>query len=53
MRKHNQIHTLRRELQPLELTGKVTTEFVHNGTSRGLHEERCCRIDIISELKFI
>ena len=46
-------NTTRKELQPLELTSKVTTEFDHNGTSRGLHKERYCRIDIISELKCI
>ena len=45
--------TTRKELQPLELTSKVTTEFAHNGASRGLHKERYCRIDIISELKCI
>ena len=43
----------RKELQPFELTSKVTTEFAHNGTSRVLHKERYCRIDIISELKCI
>jgi len=37
----------------LELTSKVTTEFAYNGTSRGLHKERYCRIDVISELKCI
>jgi len=42
--------TTRKELQPFELTSKVTTEFVHYGTSRGLHEEHYCRIGIISEL---
>jgi len=45
--------TTRKELQPFELTSKVSTEFAHNGTSRGLHKERYCRIDIISELKCI
>jgi len=35
---------------PPELTSKVTTEFAYDGTSRGLHEERYCRIDVISEL---
>ena len=44
-------NTTRKELQPLELTSKVTTEFAYNGISRGLHKERYCRIDIISELK--
>jgi len=43
----------RKEIQPLELTSKVTTEFAHNGTSWALHKERYCRIDIISELKCI
>jgi len=46
-------NTTRKELQPLELTSKVTTEFAYNGTSRRLHKERYCRIDIISELKCI
>ena len=46
-------NTTRKQLQPLELTSKVTTEFAYNGTSRGLHKERYCRIDIISELKCI
>jgi len=46
-------NTTRKELQPLELTRKVTTEFAYNGTSRGLHKERYCRIHIISELKCI
>jgi len=45
--------TTRKELQPLELTSKVTTEFAYNGTSRGLYKERYCGIDIISELKCI
>jgi len=40
-----------KELHPLELTSKVTTEFAYKDTSRGLHKERYCRIDIISELK--
>jgi len=43
--------TARKELQPLELISKVTTEFAYNGTSRGLHKERYCRIDVISKLK--
>jgi len=30
-------------------TSKVTTEFAYNGTSRGLHNERYCRIDVSSE----
>jgi len=42
-------NTTRKELQPLELTSKVTTEFAYNGTSRGLHKECYCRIDIISD----
>ena len=46
-------NTRRKELQPLELTSTVTTEFAYNGTSRGLHKERYCRIVIISELKCI
>jgi len=46
-------NTARKGLQPLELTSKVTTEFAYNGISRGLHKERYCRIDIISELKCI
>jgi len=46
-------NTTRKELQPLELTSKVTTEFAYNGTSGRLHKERYCRIDIISELKCI
>jgi len=45
--------TTPKELQPHELTSKVTTEFAYNGTSRELHKERYCRIDIISELKCI
>jgi len=43
--------TARKDLHPLELTSKVTTEFAYNGTSRGLHKERYCRIDVISEIK--
>jgi len=46
-------NTTRKEVQPLELTSKVTTEFAYSGTSRGLHKERYYRIDIISELKCI
>jgi len=45
--------TTRKELQPLELTSKVTAEFAYKGTSKGLHKERYCRIDVISELKCI
>jgi len=44
-------NTTRQELHPLELASKVTTEFAFNGTSRGLHKERYCRIEVISELK--
>jgi len=43
--------TTRKKLHPLELTSKATTEFAYSGTSRGLHKERYCRIDVISELK--
>jgi len=32
-------NTTREELQPLELTSKVTTEFAYNGTSRGIDVE--------------
>jgi len=46
-------NTTRMELQPLELTSKVTTEFAYNVISRGLHKERYCRIDIISKLNCI
>jgi len=46
-------NTTRKELQPLELTSKVTTEFAYNGISRGLHKERYSRIGIMSELKCI
>jgi len=45
--------TTRKELQPLELTSKVTTEFAYNVISRGLHKECYFRIDIINELKCI
>ena len=31
-------NTTRKDLQPLELTSKVTPEFAYNGTSRGLHK---------------
>ena len=44
-------NTTRKELHPLELTSKVTTEFAYNGTSRGLCQERYCRIEVISEMK--
>ena len=46
-------NTTRKELQSLELTSKVTTEFANDGICMGLHKERYCRIDIISELKCI
>jgi len=38
-------NTTCKELQPLELTSKLTTEFAYSGTSRGLHKERYWRID--------
>jgi len=38
-------NTTCKELQPLELTSKLITEFAYNGTSRGLHKERYWRID--------
>jgi len=44
-------NTTRKELHPLEITSKLTTEFTSKGTSRELHKERYCRIDVISELK--
>ena len=44
-------NTTCKELRPLQLTSKVTPEFAYNGTSKGLHKERYCRIDVISELK--
>jgi len=31
-------NTTRKELHPLELTSKVTTEFAYNSTSRGFHK---------------
>ena len=37
-------NTERKELQPLELTSKVTTEFAHTGTFRD------CIKDVIAEL---
>jgi len=46
-------NTTRKELHPLELTSKVTTELAYNGTSRGLYKERYCGIEVISELKGI
>jgi len=42
-------NTTHKELQPPELISKVTTEFAYNIISRGLHKERYCRIDIISQ----
>jgi len=39
-------NTARKELQPLELTSKVTTEFVYNVTSKRLHKEHYCRIEM-------
>jgi len=44
-------NTIRKELHLLDLTSKVTTDLVYNGTSRGLHQEHYCRIDVICELK--
>jgi len=44
-------NTTWKELHPLELTSKVTTEFAYNGTSRGLHKERYCRIDVIKRIE--
>jgi len=38
-------NTIRKELQPLELTSKLTTQFAYNDTSRVLHKERYFRID--------
>jgi len=38
-------NTTRKELQLLELTSELTTEFACNDTSRGLHEELYWRID--------
>jgi len=46
-------NTTRKELHPLELTSEVTTEFANNGTSRGLHKERYCWIEVVSELKIM
>ena len=39
----------RKELQPLELISKVTTEFAYDVIPRGLRKERYYRIDIISQ----
>jgi len=44
-------NTTRKELHPLELTSKVTTELAYNGTFKGLYTERYCGIEVISELK--
>ena len=44
-------NTTRKELHPLELTSKVTTEVVYDGASRGLYIEGYCRIEVISQLK--
>ena len=44
-------NTTCKELHPLELTSKVTTEFAYNGSSRGLHKERYCRIDVIKRIE--
>jgi len=44
-------NTTCKEHHPLEITSNVTTEFAYNSTSRGLHKERYCRNDVISELK--
>jgi len=38
-------NTTGKELQLLELTSELTTEFAYNDTSRGLHEELYWRID--------
>jgi len=38
-------NTIRKGLQPFELTSKLTIEFAYNGTSRVLHKERYFRID--------
>jgi len=46
-------NTTRKELQSLELTSKVATEFAYNVIYRGLHKEHYCRIDTISELECI
>jgi len=43
-------NTTCKELHPLELTSKVTTEFAYSGTSRGLHKERC-RIEVIKRIE--
>jgi len=37
-------NTTRKELHPLELTSKVTTDFAYKGTSRGVHK------NVIAEL---
>jgi len=38
-------NTMRKELQPLEVTSKLTTGFAYNDTSRVLHKECYFRID--------
>jgi len=43
--------TTHKELHPLELTTKVTTEFVCDSTSRRLHKELYCRIEVTSEFE--
>jgi len=40
-------NTTRKELHPLELTSKVTTEFAYNGSSRRLY----CTKNVIAESK--
>jgi len=48
-------NTTRKELQLLELTSKVTTEFAHNCTSRKIVLIGGCRFfvsDVISEVVF-
>jgi len=42
-------NTTRKELHPLELTSKPSTEFAYNGTSRGVYKERYCRLEVISQ----
>ena len=44
-------NTARKELHPLELTSKVTTEFAYNGTSKGLY--KCCGQKRNSELQHV
>ena len=40
---HVRENTTRKELHPLELTSKVTTEFAYNGTSKGLYKKTLLR----------